>query len=175
MTGELVEAEAPPAGRDAFPYRRGDERTGSLPVWLVMSAPTLENFGQRINTPLLGGKAEANCRYCIDYRKRRVTVKTTRVVGKGDELLGWYGAEYVRNLRPHVEAQMEENAREEEAAKQQTLADQSRDAGGRFASDPWRRCEFCPAIELGDKALKRHLNICKARRLRKGRHNTRRR
>lgn len=166
MTGEVVAAASQPEGRDSFPMRAGCAREGRLPEWLVVATPTLRHFGQRINTVLVGGWAEANCRYCVDHKRRIVTVRTTRSIEKGQQLLAYYGASYVRSLRAKLRARGEEDEQEAEERRAARLKAQSRDSGGQFTASAWRSCPFCPARRLrGDAALASHLNICKARRL----------
>lgn len=163
MVGELVEGDEPPPGADAFPMRRAGERAGRLAQWLVMAPPTLEHFGQRINTVLRGGWSKANCEYCVDHRNKRVTVRTTRAITKGDELFAYYGDDYVRSIRRGIEAQAAESARETEEARQERLRGGSRGAGGFFVANPWRTCPFCDKRGLrGDEKLRLHLNICRA-------------
>lgn len=159
MVGAAVESGERLAGRDVFILRQGCAKEGRPTLWLVIAEPTLQHFGTRINTVLAGGQAAANCEYSVSHRLRRVSVRTTRQVVKGEELRTFYSEEYCRQLRQEV-AQGEA---QEERDRLERLEAESRDAGGRFVANPWRTCRYCENAKLpGDDGLRRHLNLCGA-------------
>lgn len=161
--GRAGDGGRPTAGARLVRDARGLRADGGATTWLVMEAPSIQHFGQRINSVFSGGWAAANCEYRVNHRKGLVTVWTTRQVAKGSELLAYYGDGYVLGLRPRVQAEREEHHRE----RLEHLAAHARDARGRItAKGLWRTCDACGCRRLKvDDGLRRHRNICKALRL----------
>ena len=92
LPGALVESAAPPPGREVFRAREGR--------WLVLDPPTAEAPGNLVNTS--AGKAvDGGNNAVLVYKPGTafVTLKTTRALASGTEVLAAYGGGYTRELR----------------------------------------------------------------------------
>jgi len=107
MDGTLHEGDSWPEGDAREVLHLRNPRPGCPGAWLLLNAASSRELGNLVNTAGSGGGN--NARFVVDKRRLRVTVRATKPVQAGDEVLAAYGKSYTAALcargAPAVQAQ----------------------------------------------------------------------
>jgi hypothetical protein len=97
LPGVFFEGSAPPAGKEVFLSRKA--KPGVPGRWLVLDAPTPSAPGNLANTSAGRGDSGNNAKLVYKPGSTFVSLRSTRALRNGEEVLCAYGGAYTRALR----------------------------------------------------------------------------